>query len=195
MENARIVRRMTGMPRSWANVAILRPSAVPHAARRRIAFLMERILLFSLLLVCRFAVAQLHQYKTTDIPRAGENIAQPCECQASFPAGQKAVKAAWVTYDRGPDVTRFYSDPDVLAFAKRNDVAMVLAWAAETPSPGRQNHTVSTSAIVRREHFGFFWYRTTFPTAASSIPNPLCSTGCKRQSELDARIQKNRSAR
>src|ERR1035438_2793887 len=75
-------------------------------------------LLFSLLLACGSAVAQLHQYKATDIPRPGENIAQPCDYQASFPAGNTAVKAAWVTYDRGPDITRFYSDPDVLAFER-----------------------------------------------------------------------------
>jgi hypothetical protein len=95
-------------------------------------------LLFSLLLACGSAVAQLHQYKATDIPRPGENIAQPCDYQASFPAGNTAVKAAWVTYDRGPDITRFYSDPDVLAFAKRNDVAMVLAiqCPAAKPSTG-----------------------------------------------------------
>jgi hypothetical protein len=70
---------------------------------------------------------QLREYKTTDTPRAGENIAQPCDYQAKFPAGSKAVKAAWVTYDRGPDITSFYSDSVVLDFAKRNDLAMVLA--------------------------------------------------------------------
>jgi hypothetical protein len=99
---------------------------------------MRGFFLFSLLLGCGSAVAQLHQYKTTDMPRAGENIAQPCEYQASFPAGNRAVNAAWVTYDRGPDITRFYSDRDVLAFAKRNDVAMVLAvqCPASKPSTG-----------------------------------------------------------
>lgn len=70
---------------------------------------------------------QLRQYKATDVPRAGENIAQPCEYQASSPAGRNTVKAAWVTYDRGPDITSFYSDPAVLDFAKQNDLAMVLA--------------------------------------------------------------------
>ena len=88
---------------------------------------MRRLLLFSLLLTCSFGLAQLKEYKATVIPRAGENIAKPCDYRALFPAGSKKVKAAWVTYDRGPDIANFYSDPDVLAFAKRNDVAMVLA--------------------------------------------------------------------
>jgi len=86
-----------------------------------------KFLLFSLLLTCASAVAQLQEYKATDIPRAGENIAQPCDYQALFPAGDRLVRAGWVTYDRGPDITHFYTDPEVLAFAKRNDLAMVLA--------------------------------------------------------------------
>jgi len=97
--------------------------------------LMKRFLPVVFLLGSASAVAQLHQYKATEIPRAGENIAQPCDYQASFPAGHRAVKAAWVTYDRGPDITRYYSDPDVLAFAKRNDVAMVLAIQCPASEP------------------------------------------------------------
>src|ERR1700737_2411230 len=88
---------------------------------------MIRFAFWAVLLMSGSAVAQLGQYKTTDPPRAGENIDQPCKYQASFPAGERRVKAAWVTYDRGPDITKFYFDPDVLAFAKKNDLAMVLA--------------------------------------------------------------------
>jgi dienelactone hydrolase len=88
---------------------------------------MIRFAFWAVLLMSGSAVAQLQQYKTTAPPRAGENIDQPCKYQASFPAGERRVKAAWVTYDRGPDITKFYFDPDVLAFAKKNDLAMVLA--------------------------------------------------------------------
>jgi predicted esterase len=88
---------------------------------------MKSLALFSLLLTCGSAVAQLKEYKATDIPQASENIAQPCDYYAIFPAGDRPVQAAWVLYDRGPDITHFYSDPEVLAFATRNDLAMVLA--------------------------------------------------------------------
>jgi hypothetical protein len=80
-----------------------------------------------LMLLSGSAMAQLQQYETIDPPQPGENIDLPCRYQASFPAKNRPVKAAWVTYDRGPDITRFYSDPDVLAFAAKNDLAMVLA--------------------------------------------------------------------
>jgi dienelactone hydrolase len=88
---------------------------------------MTRFLLLAVLVTSVPAVAQLHQYQTVDPPRAGENIDQPCSYQASFPAGTRPVKAAWVTYDRGPDITKFYFDPEVLAFAEKNDLAVVLA--------------------------------------------------------------------
>ena len=89
--------------------------------------LMIKSALLALLIMSGSAFAQLQQYKTVDPPRTGENIDQPCKYEASFPAGERLVKAAWVTYDRGPDITKFYSDPDVLAFAEKNDLAMVLA--------------------------------------------------------------------
>ena len=96
---------------------------------------MKGFLLFSLPLTLASAGAQLQEYRATDNPRAAENIAQPCGYQAMFPAGDRPVKAAWVTYDRGPDIAHFYTDPDVLAFAKRNDLAMVLA----TQCPARHS--------------------------------------------------------
>jgi hypothetical protein len=88
---------------------------------------MKQTLLLALLLMSLSTLAQLQEYKATVAPLPGENVAQPCDYYASFPAGNREVKAAWVLYDRGPDITHFYADPDVLAFAKRNDVAMVLA--------------------------------------------------------------------
>ncbi len=63
---------------------------------------MKGFLLFSLLLTLASAGAQLQEYRATDNPRAAENIAQPCGYQATFPAGDRPVKAAWVTYDWGP---------------------------------------------------------------------------------------------
>jgi len=127
MGSVRIIPRMTRGPRSWVATGVLCASVNAHTARCGIVLLTKRLLFFSFLLACGPAVAQIREYKVKDMPRPGENIAQPCEYRAFFPAGSRAVKVAWVTYDRGPDITRFYSDPDVLAFAKRNDVAMVLA--------------------------------------------------------------------
>ncbi|SFS17494.1 hypothetical protein SAMN05421771_3174 [Granulicella pectinivorans] len=83
--------------------------------------------LLALLLTPPPAPSQLKQYKAVDPPQPGENIAQPCQYEVSFPAAQVPVKAAWVIYDRGPDITSFYTDPGVIAFASKNSIAMVLA--------------------------------------------------------------------
>jgi dienelactone hydrolase len=86
-----------------------------------------KALAFLLLLLTGSASAQLQRYKTVDPPQPGEYIDQPCRYEASFPAGNKPVEAAWVTYDRGADISEFYSNADVLSFAVKNDLAMVLA--------------------------------------------------------------------
>jgi hypothetical protein len=77
---------------------------IARTARCRIPLLLKRTLPLSLLLACGSAMEQLPEYKATIAPRAGENVAQPCDYRALFPAGERKVKAAWVTYDRGPDI-------------------------------------------------------------------------------------------
>jgi hypothetical protein len=44
----------------------------------------------------------------------------------TLPAGGRTVRAAWITFDRGRDIMKFYSDPEVLAFARRHDLALVM---------------------------------------------------------------------
>jgi len=135
MEDFRIAQRQAEGTRFSASITPLCPSAFAHTARSGGPFLLRTSSLVLLLLACGSAVAQLREYRATVKPQAGENMAQPCDYQATFPAGDRTVKAAWVTYDRGPDITRYYSDPDVLAFAKRNDVAMVLAIQCPASQP------------------------------------------------------------
>jgi hypothetical protein len=71
------------------------------------------------------AVAQ-PTYKTTVAPLPGENLAGPCSYDMTLPAGKRTVRAAWVTFDRGRDIMKYYSDPDVHAFARRHDLALVM---------------------------------------------------------------------
>jgi hypothetical protein len=71
-------------------------------------------------------LAQPQSYKTTVTPRPNENFAQPCNYDMAIPAGAHTVRAVWVTFDRGRDIMRFYSDPDVIAFARRHDLALMM---------------------------------------------------------------------
>jgi dienelactone hydrolase len=36
------------------------------------------------------------------------------------------VRAVWVTFDRGRDIMKFYSDPDVVDFARRHDLGLMM---------------------------------------------------------------------
>jgi hypothetical protein len=40
---------------------------------------------------------------------------------------KKPVRAVWITYDRGYDISRYYSDADVTYFAKKQAIALLLA--------------------------------------------------------------------
>lgn len=77
------------------------------------------------LLIAAFAHAQ--SFQTTVSPQPREDLAQDCRYQMSLPNGSERVLGLWVIYDRGPQITSFYSDPDVVAFAKRHGMGLLLA--------------------------------------------------------------------
>src|ERR1039457_6458054 len=72
------------------------------------------------------SLAHGQSFETTVAPLASETLAGPCDYDLTLPAGRRAVRAVWVTFDRGEDIMKFYSDPDVVAFARRNDLALMM---------------------------------------------------------------------
>src|ERR1017187_7287151 len=72
------------------------------------------------------SLAHGQSFETTVAPLASETLAGPCPHDLTLPAGRRAVRAVWVTFDRGEDIMKFYSDPDVVAFARRNDLALMM---------------------------------------------------------------------
>ncbi len=82
-----------------------------------------------LILIGLFAltsVAQAQSFETSVRPLTNETLAGPCQYDLTLPAGRRAVRAVWVTFDRGRDIMKFYSDPDVVAFAQRHDLALMM---------------------------------------------------------------------
>ena len=72
------------------------------------------------------SLAHGQSFETTVAPLASETLAGPCHYDLTLPAGRRAVRAVWVTFDRGEDIMKFYSDPDVVAFARRNNLALMM---------------------------------------------------------------------
>lgn len=83
-----------------------------------------RWILMALLVLRSFAQAQ--SFETVVTPLQNEAFAGPCHYDLTLPAGRKTVRAVWVTFDRGRDIMRFYSDPDVVAFAQRHHLALMM---------------------------------------------------------------------
>ena len=80
------------------------------------------------------------QFKTTVQPLPGENLNGPCSFELSIPSPAKHVRAVWITYDRGYDISRYYSDAEVRAFARKQAIALMLArqCPAKLPPTGEQ---------------------------------------------------------
>lgn len=80
------------------------------------------------------------QFKTTVQPLPDENLNGPCSFELSLPSPAKHVRAVWITYDRGYDISRYYSDADVRAFARKQAIALMLAHLcpAKLPPTGEQ---------------------------------------------------------
>ena len=85
--------------------------------------------LVRLILIGLFAsssLAQAQSFETAVTPLSNETFAGPCLYDLSLPAGRRAIRAVWVTFDRGQDIMKFYSDPEVVAFARQHDLALMM---------------------------------------------------------------------
>lgn len=66
-------------------------------------------------------------FQTTVAPEPGEDLARDCHYDLTLVTGNKTINGIWVIYDRGPQITSFYSDADVTSLAKRHRLALLLA--------------------------------------------------------------------
>ena len=84
--------------------------------------------------------AQPLRFTTTVEPLLNENLIGPCSFELSVPNPTKQVRAVWITYDRGYDISRYYSDAEVSAFAQKHAIALMLAHQcpAKLPPTGEQ---------------------------------------------------------
>lgn len=71
-------------------------------------------------------LAQAQSFETAVNPLPSENLAGPCHYDLTLPAGRGMVRSVWVTFDRGRDIMKFYSDPAVIAFARKHHLALMM---------------------------------------------------------------------
>jgi dienelactone hydrolase len=80
------------------------------------------------------------EFKSTVQNLPSENLKGPCSFELSIPSPTRPVRAVWITYDRGYDISRYYSDADVRVFAQKQAIALLLAHQcpAKFPPTGEQ---------------------------------------------------------
>jgi hypothetical protein len=102
--------------------------------RRGVCPYMRYPLIRYLFLVLAFAISSHgldqpdgHQFHTSIAPVPGENLAGPCRFDLWIPNPGSTLNATWITYDRGFDISKYYGDSDVRAFAEKHRIALMMA--------------------------------------------------------------------
>jgi hypothetical protein len=116
------------------------PEQLSPSFTTRHRLVVPNLILSITLAVAAFAATIPEQFKTVVEPLPGENLAVSCVFELSIPSPIKHVRAVWITYDRGFDITRYYSDTEVQAFAQKHSMALMLArqCPAKVPPTGEQ---------------------------------------------------------
>ena len=73
-----------------------------------------------------FAQGPHHSIHTSVTPLAGEDIAHSCEYEMRTPSSAKKIRAVFIVFERGPASVRFYKDPDILSFADKHELAIMM---------------------------------------------------------------------
>ncbi|RXH55753.1 hypothetical protein [Granulicella sibirica] len=72
------------------------------------------------------AQGTVKSFHTTVAPKAGEDIAKPCEYDMKVPSETKTISALFVVFERGPELQHFYEEAELAAFATKHDLAMFM---------------------------------------------------------------------
>ena len=115
------------------------------------------------------AAAQTTRYETAVKPAPDEDIARNCRYELTLPNPARPIRAVWVIFERGREVTTLYRDPEVIAFAQRQQIALMMAWNCPSKNYGDMN--VNPSRGIGRVMFSAleqFARTTSHPELAES---------------------------
>jgi dienelactone hydrolase len=72
--------------------------------------------------------------QTSVAPQPDEDLASACGYEITLLDPSRAIKGVWVIFDRGRDMLRYYGDPEVQAFARRHQFALMLPFHCRAKS-------------------------------------------------------------
>lgn len=73
-------------------------------------------------------------FQTSVTPLPDEDLASDCRYEITLTDRRRNIRGVWVIFDRGRDMLRYYGDPDVQAFARRHDFALLLPFHCRAKS-------------------------------------------------------------
>jgi hypothetical protein len=76
--------------------------------------------------ITSIATAQTARYETLVKPAQDEDLAGDCHYELTIPNPTHQIRAVWVIFERGRELTTFYRDAEVVAFAQRQQLALML---------------------------------------------------------------------
>jgi predicted esterase len=97
------------------------------------------IVLFIIATVGRFeglAQSGINSFHTIVAPKSGEDVANPCEYELRILSANKRIRALFVVFERGPELQHFYEEPEVAAFAREHDLAMLMPMGCPSKDHG-----------------------------------------------------------
>jgi hypothetical protein len=65
-------------------------------------------------------------FHTTVAPKTSEDVANPCKYELRILNANKRIRGLFVVFERGPELQHFYEEPEVAAFAREHDLAMLM---------------------------------------------------------------------
>ena len=74
-------------------------------------------------------------FQTSVAPQGDEDLASPCRYEITLLDPSRTIQGVWVIFERGRDMLRYYGDPDIQAFARRHDLALMLPFHCASKLP------------------------------------------------------------
>jgi dienelactone hydrolase len=72
------------------------------------------------------AQSAITSFHTIVAPKLGEDVANPCEYDLRILSENKRIHGLFVVFERGPELQHFYEEPEIAAFAREHDLALLM---------------------------------------------------------------------
>jgi predicted esterase len=82
------------------------------------------------------AQSAVTSFHTIVAPKSGEDVANPCEYDLRILSEGKRIHGLFVVFERGPELQHFYEEPEIAAFAREYDLAMLMPMGCPAKDQG-----------------------------------------------------------